>query len=200
MKSRIIAVVAIIFLVQAFFLVIFFGKVGKTPIEHTPVPTLIPVFEAKPTLRVQQVSFGAGQCSVSALDLLGDWVKAGKPESAPFDFQSETDQSCQATFPQDVLPLFTQPNIWFDGAIACSTCHGSDLTKSAAKMSMVDYANIIAGSRRDNASTKGNDILGDGANWSQARLYIMILSRQMPMGRPADSPQKGPIIHVGTTK
>jgi hypothetical protein len=200
MKTRIIVVVAIIFLALAFFFVLFFGKVGKTTVEHTPIPTLIPVSGAKPTLRVQQVSFGAGQCSVAALDLLGDWVTAGKPESAPFDFQSETDQTCQATFPQDVLPLFTQSNIWFDGAIACSTCHGADVTKSAAKMSLVDYASIIAGSRRDNASTKGNDILGDGTNWSQAKLYIMISSRQMPMGRPADSPQKGPIIHVGTIK
>jgi len=76
----------------------------------------------------------------------------------------------------------------------------NDLAKSAAKMSLVDYANIIAGSRRDNAATKGNDILGDGTDWSQAKLYIMISSRQMPMGRPADTPQKGPIIHVGTIK
>ena len=200
MKPRFIAVIVIILLVLAFVLVIFFGKVGKTPIEHTPIPTLVPVFDANPTLRVQQVSFGGGQCSVAALDFLGDWVKAGKPESAPFDFQSETGQNCQATFPQDVLPLFRQPNIWFDGAIACSTCHGPDLENSAAKMSLVDYANIIAGSRRNNAAAKGNDILGDGSNWPQAKLYVMIFTRQMPMGRPSDSPQKGPIIHVGTIK
>jgi len=200
MRSRIIIIVVLVFVVQAFFLILFFGKVGKTPVEHTPIPTYIPVFEAKPTLHVQQVSFGAGKCSVAALDLLGDWVKAGKPESAAFEFQSGTGKTCLATFPQDVLPLFTQPNIWFDGAISCSTCHGSDLAQAAAKMSLVDYANIIAGSRRDNPSAKGNDIFGDGTNWPQAKLYTMIFTRQMPIGRPFSSPQKGPIIHVGTEK
>jgi hypothetical protein len=200
MKSRIIIIVAIIFVVQAFFLILFFGKVGKTPVEHTPIPTYILVSEAKPTLQVQKVSFGAGQCSVAALDFLGDWVKAGKPESASFDFQSVSGQTCQATFAQDVLPLFTQPNIWFDGAIACSTCHSSDLANAAAKMSLVNYAGIIAGSRRDSESAAGNDILGDGTNWAQAKLYTMIFTRQMPIGRPPDSPPKGPIIHVGTEK
>jgi hypothetical protein len=200
MRSRIIIIVVIIFVIQAFFLVLFFGKVGKTPVEHTPIPTYIPVSAARPTLRIQQVNFGAGQCSVAALDFLGEWVKAGKPESAPFEFQSETGQTCEATFPQDVLPLFTQPNIWFDGAIACSTCHGSNLANAAAKMSLVDYANIIAGSRRDSPTAVGNDILGDGTNWPQAKLYTMIFTRQMPIGRPFNSPQQGPIIHVGTEK
>jgi len=200
MRSRIIIISAIVFVALVFFLVLFFGWVGKTPVEHTPIPTYIPVFKAKPTLRIQQVSFGAGQCSVAALDLLGDWVKAGKPESASFDFQSVTGQTCQGTFAQDVLPLFTQPNIWFDGAIACATCHSSDLASAAAKMSLVNYAGIIAGSRRDNPSAPGNDILGDGTNWSQAKLYTMIFTRQMPMGRPSSSPQKGPIIRVGTVK
>ena len=113
MKSQIVIIVVIIFVVQAFFLFLFFGKVGKTPVEHTPIPTYIPITEAKPTLHIQLVSFGAGQCSVAALDFLGNWVKAGKPENATFEFQSVTGQTCQATFPQDVLPLFTQPNIWF---------------------------------------------------------------------------------------
>jgi hypothetical protein len=200
MKSRIIIIVAIIFVVQAFFLILFFGNVGKTPVEHTPIPTYIAVSEAIPTLQVQKVSFGAGQCSVAALDFLGDWVKAGKPESSSFDFHSTTGQTCQATFAQDVLPLFTQPNIWFDGAIACSTCHSTDLATAAAKMSLVNYAGIIAGSRRDNASAAGNDILGDGTNWAQAKLYTMIFTRQMPIGRPSNAPQKGPIIHVGAEK
>jgi hypothetical protein len=200
MRTRIIIIVAIIFLAQAFFLVLFFGRVGKTPVEHTPIPTYIPASKAEPTLVNHQVSYGTGKCSVAALDLIGFWVKAGKPETGPFDFQSVSGQNCQATFNNDVLPLFNQPNIWFDGAIACSSCHGADLTKAAAKMSLVDYAGIVAGSRRDNVSAPGTDILGDGSNWDQAKLSMMISSRQMPMGRPSDSPQKGPIIRAGSVK
>ena len=51
-------------------------------------------------------------------------------------------------------------------------------------MSLASYAGIIAGSRRNDPSVAGNDILGDGTDWTHAKLYTMIFTRQMPMGRP----------------
>jgi hypothetical protein len=166
--------------------------------KRTAIPTLIPATLPAPKSILLPVNYGNGDCKIAALDLIGYWVKAGKPQNNNFAFTSIDNSKCEATYAKDIQPLFSQPNIWYAGAIACVTCHGEDVTKSPAGLSLVDFDNVMSGSRRKDQSIKGNDILGDETNWEKSILYIKIFTRQMPVGRPPASPEKGPIILVGT--
>lgn len=170
-----------------------------TAVPPTSIPTLIPATLGAPTMQVSQASFSTGQCSIAALDLIGAWVKAGKPETDLFNFAANEDKACLGSFAKDVQPLFNQPNIWFSGALACTACHGVDLKMAAANLSLVYYRSILSGSRRTDGA-QGNDILSEADGWNKAKLYLMITTHQMPIGRPADSPDKGPIIRVGVIK
>lgn len=167
---------------------------------RTPIPTLIPATLPVPKMMPLPISYGTGECKIAALDLVGAWIKAGKPQEKIFPFTSIKNDSCEGIFLSDIQPLFRQPNIWYAGAIACVTCHGEDLTKSPAGLSLVDYQNILSGSHRKDASLQGNDILGDETTWEKSKLYIQIFTRQMPIGRPSTSPEKGPIINAGKIK
>lgn len=165
---------------------------------RTAIPTLIPAtLPASSNLPIS-VSFGIGDCKIAALDLIGAWVKAGKPQDNKFAFASIDNTKCDGSYVTDIQPLFSQPNIWYTGAIACVTCHGEDVTKSPAGLSLIDYQNTLAGSRRKDQSTEGNDILGEASNWEKSKLYIQIFTRQMPIGRPVTSPENGPVIDAGT--
>ena len=171
---------------------------GAGAAKRTPIPTPIPATLPAPRGSIQLTSFGRGQCAINALDLIAAWVAAGVPESDPFDFQSLKNEACQATFPADVQPLFQEPNVWFPGAIACTACHGDNVKASSAQMSLTTYAGIMAGSRRTDPNASGNNILKDkNGSFEKSLLYNMIFTRQMPMGRPQDSPQKGPVVYVG---
>jgi hypothetical protein len=170
-----------------------------TPAGPTPIPTLIPVEKGAPTRQLDKAASGV-KCNIVALDLIGAWVKSGKPETAPFEFTSVEGKACAGTFASDVQPLFTTPNLWFSGAPACVTCHTSDVSEATANMSLGTYAGILAGSHRTDNNTPGDNVLGEANAWEQAKLYFMITTRQMPVGRPADSPEKGPVIQAGSPK
>jgi hypothetical protein len=58
--------------------------------------------------------------------------------------------SCQATF-TDIQPLFLEANLWYAGALACASCHNSDISAASANMDLSSYAGILAGSRRTSA-------------------------------------------------
>ncbi len=176
------------------------ARVPDTPGERTPIPPLPPATLPAPDLGVSEGGEAAAlPCNIAAVDLIGAWVQAGTPETEPFDFTDAFGTACEGTFEADVLPLFTQANLWFDGALACSSCHGSDLKAAAAQLDLTSYAGILAGARRTSADAPGEDILG-GGNWEGAKLYQMLVSRAMPIGRPPDSPEKGPVIPAGTPK
>jgi hypothetical protein len=174
------------------------GCAGAGAVKRTPIPTSIPATLPAPLGFIQLTSFGRGQCAINALDLIAAWVAAGTPESDPFDLQSLKNETCQASYPADVQPLFQEPNVWFSGAIACTSCHGDEVKTSSAQMSLTTYGGIMAGSRRTDPNAKGHDILkGSDGTFEKSLLYNMIFTRQMPMGRPQDSPQKGPVVYVG---
>ncbi len=120
-------------------------------------------------------------------------------EHTPFPFTDLDGQACQATFEADVLPLFTQAGVWYDGSPPCIACHNKNMvgTQSNAGMSLETYEDILAGSYRSGPDAQGNDILG-GGNWEQSILYDRLVARKdMPLGRPADSPDKGLEILAG---
>ncbi len=162
----------------------------------TPVPTLAAAKLPASSGGVVQ-SPAAVRCSVRAIDLLGAWVSAGYPETDPFGFTGADGQTCQGTFGDDVQPLFTESNLWYEGAPSCAACHGPDVEKSYAQLNLRDYAGITAGSRQLATPT---DILG-GGTWEQSKLYeVLVTMRFMPWGRPADFPEKGPLVSAGMPK
>lgn len=175
--------------------------------ETTPIPTL-----RAATLPAPKVGADAGpvviKCQVAALDLIGAWVDAGSPEKEAFDFTDINGQACTGTFSKDIQRLFNEANLWYSGSPACTTCHHADLPKALQNMDLSSYAGIIAGSQRKNGEPKGKDILG-GGKWDQALLFQMLyapggkstINRPlMPFGRPADLPEKGPVVYAGTPK
>lgn len=138
-------------------------------------------------------------CLMRSVDLIGAWVTAQTPENDVFPFTDIAGKQCQGTFAADVLPLFTEANFWYSGAISCRTCHGQDISVSYARLDMSTYQGILAGSGRESAETKGDDILG-GGNWEQAELYNQLVNGDMPPNRPATVDPKGPLIYAGNSQ
>lgn len=169
---------------------------------RTPVPTLIPA--TMPVIdRNAQTAFN--KCQVAAVDLIGAWVSAGYPENDKFPFTDVKGTPCEGSFKKDVQPLFLESNLWYPGALACASCHQSDLKLAIKNMDMSSYAGIIAGSNRANGEAKGTDILG-GGDWESSLMYQMLYAPNgqstigrpiMPLGRPADVPEKGPLVYAG---
>ena len=175
-------------------------KGGTSSGAATPIPILSPATPPGPGgPGVLAVMAAQPHCTVRAVDLIGAWVQAGSPETTPFDFTDAFGKACTATFVPDVQVLFNQSNVWFKGALACTTCHGPDLAGSYALMNLGDYQGVTSGSRRQSADAKGNDILGAG-DWEKSRLYQMLTTGAMPPGRPGLLPEKGPLVPAGKPK
>jgi len=188
----------------AFIAFLYFGNCGfnndcsladQAPILHTPIPTLIPAtlppYQHLPSTAIQAV------CSVRAETLLAAWVNARAKETDPFTFTDEKGSTCQAVF-ADVQVLFKEVNLWYQGALACVSCHNANLASAAAQMDLSSYAGIQAGSRRTSSNVPGNNILGNG-NWDASLLKDMLFVKQlMPFGRlPGAVPEGGPLVQVG---
>jgi len=176
--------------------------------ETTPIPTLRAATLPAPKVGVEAAA-ARPRCRITAVDLLGAWVEAGASETETFEFNDVSGKACRGTFTDDVQPLFTTPNLWFNGAPACITCHFADVKKATMNMDLSSYAGIMAGSRRANGEPKGNDILG-GLDWDEALLHKMLYAPggkseltnpvrpAMPLGRPATVPAEGPLVSAGT--
>ena len=60
------------------------------------------------------VAIGEGE--MTAVELLAAWVEAGAPETDAFG-------DYDAVFEANVLPLFTEAELWYDDAPSCTSCH-----------------------------------------------------------------------------
>jgi len=176
---------------------------GQPIVERTPIPTLIAATLLVPDHTLALAAFN--KCQIAAVDLIGAWVSAHYPENDKFTFTDVKGVQCEGVFKKDVLPVFTESNLWYAGSPACDSCHQSDLKLAVKNMDLSSYAGIIAGSGRANGEPKGKDILG-GGNWDQALLHQMLFAPNgqtsigrpaMPFGRPADVPANGPLIYAG---
>ena len=136
----------------------------------------------------------AGRWTVA---LIGAWVNAGYPETDNFTFTDLEETACEATFGEDVQMLFLESNLWFEGAPACVSCHNSDLEASFMNMDLSSYAGILAGAERESPEAIGENILGEGV-WEDAILFDMLITGQMPLGRPEDTHEKGPVVFTGS--
>jgi mono/diheme cytochrome c family protein len=170
---------------------------GRARLIHTPIPTLVPA-----TLQTNGLPFASSSspenCTVSAGALLSAWVSAGSQETQSFPFPDLNGVDCEATF-ADVQPLFTQSNLWYPGALACSACHNAALSSAdSAQLDLSSYAGVKAGSHLSPGSASGVDILG-GGSWSSSKLnQVLFVLRQMPYGRQSNSvPAAGPTVLAG---
>ena len=170
--------------------------ISQIEIIHTPIPTLIPA-TLPSKVSVSQPETQA-ECMTTARTLLSTWVDAGYQETQPFQYSDINGNICQTTF-ADVMPIFTQANLWYDGALACDSCHNSDILLSAAHLDLSSYAGILAGGQRTSASAVGEDILGGGV-WENSLLNDMLFINQvMPFGHPLRAvAADGPTIHAGS--
>jgi hypothetical protein len=193
MSRRIFAVVVILISGLLLSACYSYGVSGRI---LTPVPTLIHATMSSPLVMAMDSTGGQQLCKVRPVDLLGAWVGAGLPESEPFSFESVDGEACRANYEDDIQTLFSQSNLWFEGAPACISCHHSDLETSLQFMDLSSYAGVMAGAERKDGIAQGEDILGGGV-WEDAIMYEMLITRQMPLGRSEDSSPKGPEIYAG---
>jgi hypothetical protein len=162
----------------------------------TPVPTLIPHTEAEVQHPSQNMT-EFNKCQVNAVDLIGDWVMAGTPESNPFPFTSLSGESCEATF-ADIQPLFVENELWKTGAIGCVSCHNADLTDRSSGLDLSSYDAILLGSRRvAGSSSPGNDILAKG-DWEKSVLFDVLAHQGLvPEGHSTEVPAEALILFAG---
>lgn len=163
-------------------------------VDRTPIPTLIPA-TLPASDRNRRTEFN--KCQVAAVDLIGAWVSAGTPETEPFAFTDINGHSCQATFAEDVQALFTNSNLWYAGALACSSCHNPALLTTNAGLDLSTYAGMQMGSRREDDSAQGTDIFAAGA-WEGSILHDwLFLRKHIPLARPPELAAEGPVIYAG---
>ncbi len=176
---------------------------AQSYVPRTPIPTLIPATMPVPDRNRAQTNFN--KCQIAAVDLIGAWVSAGYPENDKFAFTDVKGTPCEGIFKRDVQPLFLESSLWYPGAQACASCHQPDLKIALKNMDLSSYAGILAGSNRVNGEAKGNDILG-GGDWEASLLHQMLYAPEgktligrpaMPLGRPADVPENGPLVYAG---
>ena len=138
---------------------------------------------------------------IYAVDLIGAWVDAGAPEADNFGDYG-------ATFADNVLPLFTTPDLWFDGAQACAECHFANTPESYHEMSLVTYEGIRSGSDVLE-DPPGESILGESEvmagdfNWDESELRHRLRDNRMPPGSVFlldESNRDGPLMMAGTKK
>jgi len=144
------------------------------------------------------IGFRARGVAGAAVSLIGAWVSSGYPERDVFTFTDIDGLTCEATYGEDVEPLFLESNLWYPGSLSCASCHNADLTVSSAQMDMTTYAGLLAGSRRTSPDAKGNDVLG-GGDWEASLMYdVLYVRKYMPLGRPPEVPAEGPVVFAGT--
>src|SRR5512133_1961797 len=172
--------------------------------DMTSIPTLVPATMPPPKVGAEAIA-ATPKCSVAALNLIDAWIAAKYPEKDTFTFTDAKGANCSANFNDDVHKLFITPNLWYDGAPACTTCHYADVAKATKNMDLSSYAGIVAGSNRLNGAPKGTDILG-GGNPANALMHQMLYAPDgktlinrpaMPLGRLATVPAEGPVISAG---
>jgi hypothetical protein len=168
---------------------------GNALPESTPIPTLIPA--TLPAMEMVSAPAAASdKCYVAGADLIGAWVDAGSPEADVFQFTDANGVNCESTF-EDVLPLFTQSNLWYSGSLSCSSCHSVTLAVSPAQLDLSSYEGILAGSRRVDDASKGTDILGGGA-WKSSLLYQFLVETKADVPGHDAALSSDLMIHVGT--
>ena len=176
--------------------------IARTPLAVPPVADLPEVdFSYQPEEEASPEAVSE-PCRMAAADLMGAWVSAGYPETDTFAFTDVDNKKCEATFTDDVQKLFDEADLWYDGSLACSSCHSADLGVASAKLDLTSYEGMLSGSQRvidEEEGTVVGDIFG-GGDWEESLLYAaLFLGTDTPLGHPTTPPINGPIIFAGKT-
>ena len=151
----------------------------------------------------QMLAIGGGQCGVKAVNLMAAWVTAGAPDGN-FDFVAEDGSACQGVFADDVQPLFSENNVWFEGQQACTGCHFGNTENSYHEMSLASHQGILLGgdvlSEPPGVSILGESSFGAGDfSWDNAKLRERLRNNRMPPGWEFDiseTNRDGPCLDV----
>ncbi|RME40649.1 MAG: hypothetical protein D6796_16940 [Caldilineae bacterium] len=149
-------------------------------------------------VEVQKYEYG---CDLNAVGLIGAWVEAGAPETAPFSYGDAT----QLTFERDILPFFTEKGMWFENSRACGECHFANSENSYHEMDLTSYQGIMTGGDAL-SEPPGVPILGQsevGAtdfNWGASKLRARLRNNRMAPGVEFDITEEnrdGPLVVPG---
>ncbi|MCB8948642.1 MAG: c-type cytochrome [Ardenticatenaceae bacterium] len=135
--------------------------------------------------------------NVYAVELIGAWVDAGAPDG-DFGWSDTDGAEHNGSFENDVLPLFTTENAWFEGSQACTECHFDNSEDSRHEMNLGSYEGIML----------GGDVLSDPpgvaiiipGNWSDSKLRARLRNNRMPPGWEFDieeTNRDGPLVLAG---
>ncbi|MDP1547381.1 MAG: hypothetical protein Q8L87_15330, partial [Anaerolineales bacterium] len=142
-------------------------------------------------------------CDLNGVGVLEAWVVTGAPETDAFAYGD-----AQLTFERDVLPFFTQPNMWFEGSQACTGCHFAATENSYHEMDLTSYEGIVTGAD-SLSSPPGVSILGASAigatdyDWAHSKLRERMRNNRMPPGIEFDITEEnrdGPLVLAGVKK
>lgn len=123
-----------------------------------------------------------------AVHLIGAWVDAisGLGDSTiTFSYAGFS----SLTFADDILPFFTDHNIWFNGSESCVSCHFDNSETSSHELDLTSYAGILLGA---DAGDEEIIVLGD---WSKSPLRKRFRNNRMPPEAPfmfGQGNRKGP--------
>ena len=167
-------------------------------VVRTPIPTLIPISHAESQGTQSPALQQFDACRVSAADLISAWVSAGSPETEAFPFSDVNGNPCEGTFAEDIQRLFVENNLWYPGAIGCTSCHNAELTERSGGLDLSSYPGILAGTNRSYEGATGTDILG-GGNWDTSLLHdVLLVHGFVPEGHSPDVEPIGPVfIYAG---
>ena len=146
--------------------------------------------------KLDQADEIGGECDIYAVDLIGAWVDAGVPETF-FPFTDVNGNACQGDFTLDVLPLFVEDDIWFEGSQSCVECHFDNSEDSRHEMDLSSYAGIMLGG--DVLSEPpGVQIVLPG-DWEHSKLRARLRDNRMPPGWEFDieeTNRDGPLMTI----
>ncbi|MFQ5578147.1 MAG: hypothetical protein ACE5G8_14275, partial [Anaerolineae bacterium] len=134
---------------------------------------------------------------VRAVDFVGAWVDAGAP-NGDFSFEDASGSSHTANFEANVLPLFTEADVWFSGSQACTDCHFAASEDSYHEMDLSTYEGILVGA--DVLSKPPGEEIIEPGDWHASGLRARLRNNRMPPGWEFDlteSNRDGPTLVVG---
>ena len=151
-----------------------------------------------------EVSLGELGAAAKAVDLIAAWVEDGASETEAFEYEGVDGNAYQATYEIDILPLFTESGVWFEGSQACTGCHFANTETSYHEMDLTSHEGIMKGG--DVLSEPpGVPILGQsevGASdydFGHSKLRARLRNNRMPPGWPFDiteTNRDGPCVTV----
>ena len=149
-------------------------------------------------------SGGSTNGAIAAVDLLAAWVAAGVPESKVFEYDGVDGEEYNATFATDILPLFTEKDVWYKDARSCASCHFDNSENSYHEMDLSSYAGIMKGgdvlSHPPGVPLFGQDKVGaSNYDFSHSKMKARLRNNRMPPNWPEDLTEvnrDGPCMEV----